>query len=168
MTSATAVWSHSGLPPVPIRSVLIRDPTAKFAPQALLSTRLDLDPAQLLTWFMQRRPLDTTCEEARAHLGLETPRHWHDRSVTRTTPAVFGRYSIVTRAAAHLSGDQPAPVRTTAWSPTQQATCSAAMALVRRSLGCADQFPISGAPPEVVKIPRSLLERFTDALCYAA
>ena len=117
ITSATAVWYHSGLPPVPIRWVLIRDPAGKFAPQALLSTTLERDPVQILTWFIQRWQLETTCEEARAHLGLETPRQWNDRSVNRTTPAVFGLYSIVTRAAAHLIGDQPAPVRTTAWYP---------------------------------------------------
>jgi DDE superfamily endonuclease len=168
ITSATAVWYHSGLLPVPIRWVLIRDPTGKFAPQALLSTKLALDPVQILTWFIHRWQLETTVEEARAHLGLETPRQWNDRSVSRTTPTVFGLYSIVTLAAAHLIGDQPAPVRTTAWYPKQQATFSDAIALVRRSLWHADYFPVSGAPPEVVKIPRSLLERFTDTLCYAA
>jgi hypothetical protein len=168
IASATAVWYHSGLPPVPIRWVLIRDPAGTFAPQALLATKLDLDPRQILTWFIQRWRLETTFEEARAHLGLETPRQWNDRSVSRTTPAVFGLYSIVTLAAAHLIGDRPAPVRMTAWYPKPQATFSDAIALVRRSLWRADHFPISSAQPDVVKIPRSLLERLTDALCYAA
>jgi hypothetical protein len=168
ITSATAVWYHSGLPPVPIRWVLIRDPAGKFAPQALLSTKLDLDPMQILTWFVQRWQLETTFEEARAHLGLETPRQWNDRSVSRTTPALFGLYSILTLAAAHLIGDQPAPVRMTAWYPKHRATFANAIALVRRSLWRADHFSTSGAQPEVVKTPRSLFERFTDALCYAA
>jgi hypothetical protein len=44
ITSATAVWYHTGLPPVPIRWVLSRDPSGRFAPQALLSTKLDCDP----------------------------------------------------------------------------------------------------------------------------
>jgi hypothetical protein len=168
IASATAVWYHSGLPPVPIRWVLIRDPAGTFAPQALLATRLDLDPRQILTWFIQHWRLETTFEEARAHLGLETPRQWNDRSVSRTTPAVFGLYSIVTLAAAHLIGGRPAPVRTTAWYPKPQATFSDAIALVRRALWCVDHFPISGVQPDVVKIPRALLERFTDTLCYAA
>ena len=84
----TAVWYHSGLPPVPIRWVLIRDPAGKFTPQAWLSTRLDGDPVQILAWFIQRWQLETTFEEARAHLGLETPRQWNDRRVSRTTPAL--------------------------------------------------------------------------------
>jgi len=36
IVSNTAVWYHSGQPPVPIRWVLIRDPKGKFKTQALL------------------------------------------------------------------------------------------------------------------------------------
>ena len=34
----TAVWYHTGLPVVPLRWVLVRDPQGKFQPQALLCT----------------------------------------------------------------------------------------------------------------------------------
>jgi hypothetical protein len=115
ITSATAIWYHSGLPPVPIRWVLIRDPARKFAPHALLSTRLEVNPVQLLTWFIPRWQLETTFEEVRAHLGLETPRQWNDRSVSRTTPALLGLYSMVTLMATRLIGDQEAPVRMSTW-----------------------------------------------------
>jgi hypothetical protein len=119
IASATAVWDHSGLPPVPMRWVLIRDAAGTFAPPALLATKLDRDPRQSLTWFIQRWRRETTFEEARAHLGLDTPRQWHNRSVSRTTPAVVGRYSLVTLAPAHLIGDQPVPVHTPAEYPHQ-------------------------------------------------
>ena len=168
ITSATAVWYHSGLPPVPIRWVLVRDPDGKLEPQALLSTKLDCDPVQILTWFVQRWQLETTFEEARAHIGLETPRQWHDRSVSRTTPVLLGLYSIMTLAAACLIGEQPVPVRAPAWDPKQQATFSATIALVRRALWRADHVSISQAPTAVVQIPRALFERLTETLCYAA
>src|SRR5690349_13789639 len=51
ITSATAVWRHGGLPVVPIRWVLIRDPEHRFAPQALLCTDLAQDPTQIVSWF---------------------------------------------------------------------------------------------------------------------
>ena len=140
ITSATALWYHSGLPPVPIRWVLIRDPAGKVAPQALLSTKLDCDPVQILTWFVQRWQLETIFEEARAHIGIETARQWSDRIVARTTPSLFGLYSIVTLMAAHLIEDKHAPVRTVAWYPTQQATFSDTIALVRRALWRAEHF----------------------------
>ncbi len=168
LTSATAVWYHSGLPPVPIRWVLIRDPDGKLAPQALLSTKLDLDPVQILTWFVQRWRLETTFEESRAHLGIETSRQWNDRSVARTTPPLFGIYSLVTLTAAHLLTEQPIPVRTATWYPKQHATFADTMALVRRYLWTVEPFSTSGTDADVVKVPRSLFERFTDALCYAA
>jgi DDE superfamily endonuclease len=168
LASATAVWYHAGLPPVPIRWVLIRDPAGKFEPHALLATKLALDPVTILTWFIPRWPLETTFEEARAHLGRDTPWQRDDRSLSRTTPPLFGLYSIITLAAAHLIGDQSAPVRATAWYPKQQATLSDTIALVRRSLWGADHFSASSPPPEIAKIPRALFERLTDILCYAA
>jgi len=38
IVSQTAVWYHGGLPPVPLRWVLIRDPEGAFPTQALLCT----------------------------------------------------------------------------------------------------------------------------------
>jgi hypothetical protein len=70
--------------------------------------------------------------------------------------------------ATRLIGDQEAPVRMSTWYQKQQATFSDTMALVRRYLWGVDHFPLSHAPTDVVNIPPSLLERFTDALCDAA
>jgi len=58
--SATAVWYHTGMPPVPIRWVLIRDPLNKFRPQALLSTDLNLSPPHIVTSFVQRWQVEVT------------------------------------------------------------------------------------------------------------
>ena len=74
ITSATAVWRHGGLPVVPIRWVLIRDPENRFAPQALLCTDPLRDPAQIVGWFVQRWQVEVTFQDARAHLGVETQR----------------------------------------------------------------------------------------------
>jgi hypothetical protein len=52
IASATAVWQHVGLPVVPIRWVLIRDPPSRFAPQALLCTDPTRDPVQIVSWFV--------------------------------------------------------------------------------------------------------------------
>src|SRR3954462_8941198 len=46
--SDTAVWRHAGLPVVPIRWVLLRDPSRRFDPQALLCTDLAQEPLQIL------------------------------------------------------------------------------------------------------------------------
>jgi hypothetical protein len=88
--------------------------------------------------------------------------------MARTTPVLLALYSIVTLIAAHLLGTNTMPVRTAAWYRKEAATFSDTMALVRRWLWSLDHFSMSPTEADVVKIPRSLFERFTDALCDAA
>lgn len=168
ITSDAAVWYHSGKPVVPVRWVLIRDPAGRFAPQAWLATNPRLTPVQILTYFVRRWRMEVTFEEARAHLGVETQRQWNSQAIARTTPALLAPYSLVTLIAAHLIGTDLMPVRTAAWYGKESATFSDTIALVRRCLWSQGPFPTSEAGAERVKVPRSLLERFTDALCSAA
>ena len=58
VSSETAVWYSTGLPAVPVRWVLVRDPEGKFKPQALLYTDLDADPEEILSWFVMRWQLE--------------------------------------------------------------------------------------------------------------
>jgi hypothetical protein len=62
-----------GLPVVPLRWILIRDPPQQFRPQALLSTNLSGAPEQAVQWFVRRWQLETTFAAVRAQLGVETP-----------------------------------------------------------------------------------------------
>jgi hypothetical protein len=164
----TAVWYHTGKPPVAIRWVLIRDPQEDFKPQALLSTNLAYTPEQILPWFVRRWTMEVTFEEARAHLGMETQRQWNDRAIARTTPALLSLYSIVTLTA-HLLIDKGATcVRSTAWYRKTRPTFSDALALVRRQLWDHLHFSMSQQETDMIKIPRALFERFIDAVCYAA
>jgi hypothetical protein len=89
VTTATAVWYHTGKPPVAVRWMLIRDPKQVFKPQALLSTNLEHTPGQILPWFVRRWTMEVTFEEARTHLGMETQRQWNDRAIASTTPALL-------------------------------------------------------------------------------
>jgi len=163
----TAVWYHAGKPPVAIRWVLIRDPKKDFDPQALLSTHLDHTPAPMLPWFVRRWSMEVTCEEARAHLGMETPRQWNDRAIARTTPALLSLYAIITLTA-HLLIEQGATcMRSTAWYRKIRPTFSDAMALVRRDVWEHRHVAMSQQEADMIQLPRELFERFIDAVCYA-
>jgi hypothetical protein len=168
IASDAAVWYHSGKPVGPLRRVLIRAPAGRFAPQALRATNHRLTPVHILTSFARRWPMEVTFEEARAHLGVESQRQGSHQAIARTTPALLALDSMVTWIAAPLIGNDLMPVRTAAWSGKESATFSDTMALVRRCLGSQGTFPTSEAGAELVKVPRALLDRFTDALCYAA
>jgi len=164
----TAVWYHTGKPPVAIRWVLIRDPHERCTPQALLSTTLEHTPAQMLPWCVRRWTMEVTCEEARAHLGMATQRQWNDRAMARTTPALLRLYSIITLTTQLLIEQGATCVRSTAWYRKTRPTFSDAMAWVRRQLWDHLHFSMSHQETDMIQIPRELFERFIDAVCYAA
>ncbi len=60
IASKTAVWYSSGLPAVPVRWVLIRDPQGEFKTQALLCADLDAEPQEILSWFVMCWQLEVT------------------------------------------------------------------------------------------------------------
>ena len=119
--SATAVWRHGGMPIVPIRWVLLRDPLGRFSPQALLCTDPTRDPLQIIRWFVQRWQLEVTFREVRDHLGVETQRQWSDKAIARTTPCLLGLFSIVALLASRLDCRARVQVSSNAWYQPQAA-----------------------------------------------
>jgi hypothetical protein len=108
-----------------------------------------------------------TFEEARAHLGVETQRQWSGKAIARTTPCLLALYSIVTLAAQQLFSTRQIYRRCAAWYPKPQATFSDTIAGVRRALWSHAYFSTSYNEADMVKIPRPLVDRFIDSLCYA-
>jgi hypothetical protein len=175
IASETAVWFHAGLPVVPLRWVLVRDPERTFKPQAFLCTDEAVDPVQILQWFVLqwfvlRWRLEVTFEEARRHLGLETQRQWTDKAIARTTPALLALFSLVTLWAGELlaQANHSRSPRQASWYAKPNLTFSDALAAVRYQLWRAEGFAISDPGEDLVKVPRALVERLTDTLCYAA
>src|SRR4051812_902054 len=134
IASATAVWRHGGLPVVPIRWVLVRDPENRLTPQALLCTDLDREPAQIVSWFVRRWSVEVTFQETRAHLGVETQRQWSDLAIARTTPCLLALFSIVTLLASRLPTRERARVTTAAWYAKPKPTFVDALSAVRYAL----------------------------------
>jgi DDE superfamily endonuclease len=168
LLSGTAVWYHPGKAPLPIRWVLIRDPLGKFRSQALLCTQLGSEPLQVLQWFTRRWQLEVTFAEVRAHLGVETQRQWSDLAIARTTPCLLGLFSLVTLLAHKSSRNGSLPVQQSAWYAKQLPTFSDALQAVRREFWQQLGFRLSLPEGDIGKLPKPLLEYFTDALCYAA
>jgi hypothetical protein len=167
IVTGTALWYHGGAPAVPLRWVLVRDPKGKLKPQAFLCTDQKAAPAKILDWFVKRWQIEVTFEETRAHLGMQTQRQWSAPAIARTTPAILALYSLVTLMAKDLLVHQALPVRQAAWYRKDCATFSDTIALVRRWLWYEEYLSISEKPPDMIKIPTALFERFADTLSYA-
>jgi hypothetical protein len=167
ITSDTAVWYHSGMPAVPLRWVLIRDPNGKFETRALLCTDQSATPEQILQWFVQRWQLEVTFQEVRAHLGVETQRQWSDKAIARTTPVLMGLFSWVTLLANQSQVDGRLPVRQAAWYAKATPTFSDAIALVRKRIWEHWGFCMSASPPDIQKSHENILHRLFEAVCYS-
>ena len=168
ISSQTAVWRHGGMPVVPIRWVLIRDPQQRFTPQALLCTDLHRAPEQILGWFVRRWQLEVTFQETRAHLGVETQRQWSDLAIVRTTPCLLALFSLVTLLAARLrSAERQAPA-SSAWYRKPRPTFSDTLAAVRRHIW-REQGLLTSRRSTYGPKPRPRLQRaLAYAICHAA
>jgi hypothetical protein len=169
--SKSAVWYSTGLPAVPLRWVLIRDPEKLFETQALLCTDLSAEPERIISWFVRRWRMEATFQEVRQRLGFETQRHWSKMAILRTAPAMLGLFSVVVLFAHRMMADQPTQiVRRAAWYNKTHPTFSDAVALVRKELWMWEEETFCGSPREddMIKVPRGFVERLTDAVCYAA
>ena len=166
IVSSTAIWFHSGQPPLPIRWVLIRDPLGRFRTRALLCSDLRVDPVQIVKWFVLRWQTEVTYHEVREHLGVETQRQWSDLAILRTTPALLGLFSLVTLLANRHARRRTLPIRQTAWYHKPQPTFSDALALVRSQIWQQECFQMAAAHPDNPKLAALMQNRLLSALCY--
>jgi DDE superfamily endonuclease len=166
--SGSAVWHHAGLPVVPIRWVLLRDPHRRFDPQALLCTDLAQDPVQIVRWFVQRWQVEVTFREVRDHLGVETQRQWSDKAIARTTPCLLGLFSIVTLLGTRVGHHASLRVSATAWYHKKRPTFSDTLAAVRRQVWCEQGLLASRRSSELAKLQPALRDGIVHALCHAA
>ena len=169
IATGIALWYRAGKPVVPLRWLLIRDPLGRYDPMALLCTHLTYSPEQILQWFVHRWSMEVTFEESRAHLGVETQRQWSDLAILRTTPALLGLFSWVTLVAHALYHTELPPTQQAAWYAKPLPTFADALASVRHLLWFHPLFLCrSPVTTDVIKIPRPLLDRLVNSLCYAA
>ena len=168
ITTGTAMWYHAGVPPVPIRWLLVRDPKGELEPQAFLATDLNARPCDILSWFVSRWQVEVTFAEVRAHLGVETQRQWSDKAILRTTPVLLGLFSIVTLWAHDLSKSRKLKPRTAAWYPKAVLTFSDAIAAVRREIWRHQISFMSRPSRDSIEIPAIIWQRMENALAHAA
>ena len=165
--TGTAVWYHGGLPPVPIRWMIVRDPTGTFKPQAFLATDPDVTPEAMLGWFVSRWQVEVTFEEVRAHLGVETQRQWSDLAIARTTPALLGLFSLVVLWMNDLAATERIASHATAWHRKTRLTFTDAIAAVRREIWKHQTSSISPSSPDSIQASVHVWNRMETAVAHA-
>jgi hypothetical protein len=168
VATGIAIWYHSGMIPVEIRWVLIKDAQGKGEPAALLCTNTAISAQQIIVYFIRRWAMEVTFKESRTHLGVESQRQWSDRAIERTTPALLGLFSIVALWADQLHRQQSLELEHTAWYHKQQITFADAIAAVRSSLWKEGIYYTSIQNSDMINIPKPLFDQLTNLITRAA
>jgi hypothetical protein len=166
LLSRTGHWYKSGAGVVPIRWVFVRDRDGTHRDEFFFSTDPTLEAVAIVTLYTARWNLETTFQEMRALLGLETTRGWCRQTVLRVAPCLFGLYTVV----ALLYRALPATKRDgrVEWPGKTGVTFSDALMAVRRWLWREWVFPQAGVASVVQKLPEPVQELLFYGLAPAA
>lgn len=165
--TGTALWHHPGKPVVAIRWVLVRYPDGRRAPEAFLCTDPLVSARTMLAWFDRRWAMETTYEEARAHLGVETQRQWSDRAVFRATPLLLGLYSLVALYVHQHADRLVLSPRRAMWYPKPAPSFADALARLRHHLWIEQAASMSSQGTDMAPTPPPILRRLIEVACYA-
>jgi hypothetical protein len=110
--------------------------------------------------------MESTFEEARAHLGIETQRQWSDVAIERTTPLLLCTYRLVTLIGTRLASSQEIAVEQTAWYRKAAATFHDVLAAVRLQIWKQQSNPTGGSRGDVGLLSPSVLDRLLYAACF--
>jgi hypothetical protein len=128
----TGHWYKAGRGLVPLRWVFVRDMAGTHRDEYFFTTDPSASPTGVIGCYCGRWNIETTFQEARSCLGLETTRGWCKQTVLRAAPCLLGLYTVV----ATLFHALPASKRVGAvtWPGKATGTFSDALCAVRRWL----------------------------------
>jgi DDE superfamily endonuclease len=158
-------WYKGGEGLVPIRWVFVEDRSGTHRDEYFLTTDATLSPAQVIAAYCGRWNLETTFQECRSCLGLETTRGRCRPTVLRSAPCLFALYSVV----AVLFHALPEAKRTGAvrWAGKATVTFSDALTAVRRCIWSDGVFPQANADTAIAELPPDVRELLLSALAPA-
>lgn len=151
--TGTGHWYEAGTPLVPVLWVWVHDGTGTHRDEYFFTTDVRWSAAQVIETYTGRWNVETTFQEMRSHLGLETTRGWTEQTVLRVAPCLFGLYTVVAALYVRL----PARRRRRgllAWAGKEDVTFSDALTAVRRWLWVEWVFAIPGHSTAFSKLSR--------------
>jgi hypothetical protein len=131
VVTGTGFWYKGGRPLVSVRWVFVHDLTGTHRDEYFFTTDPGMSAATVVETYTGRWNIETTFQEVRSYIGLETTRGWSRDTVLRVGPCLFGLYTVVACLYAGLPS-QFARVRVVDWPGKRDVTFSDAITAVRR------------------------------------
>jgi hypothetical protein len=167
VVSGTGHWHKSGEGLVEVSWVYVHDLTGTHRDTYLFCTDPEMAAAEVIATYTGRWNIETTFQEMRAYLGLETTRGRVKNTVLRAAPCLFGLYSVVALLYAELPAETTAE-GTVSYRGKAAVTFSDAISVVRRQLWLEGVFESHGQTEAFRNLPRPLQAVLLAALAPAA
>jgi hypothetical protein len=167
VVTGTGHWYKGGEGLVAVRWVFVHDLTGTHRAEDFFTTDPRMTPQHLIGLYTGRWSIETTFQELRAHLGLETTRGRTPATVLRAAPCLLGLFSVVALLYARLPAHSRHEGGVT-WSGKREVTFSDALSTVRRWMWVEWIFVACGHKETFTKLPDSLRETLLYALAPAA
>jgi DDE superfamily endonuclease len=167
VVTGTGHWYRIGAGLVPVRWAFVHDLTGTHRDEYFFTTDRAMTAKQIIETYTGRWSLETTFQELRAYLGLETTRGWTEATVLRMAPGLFGLFSVVALLYARLPARWTQTARV-AWVGKDQVTFSDAITAVRRWLWITWVFDTCGHRDTLSKLSRPFRGILLHALAPAA
>ena len=167
VVSGTGHWYKAGQGLVEVRWVYVHDLTGTHRDEYFYSTDVTMTPQEIIEEYTGRWNVETTFEDARAYLGLESTRGWCARTVLRAEPCLLGLYSVVALMYWLLPAEEQEQ-GAVEWEGKRGVTFSDAITAVRRWLWAHWVFPRAGHADAFAKLPEAFRQLLLYALAPAA
>lgn len=154
VVTGTGHWYRSGVGLAALRWVWVHDCSGSHRDEYFFTTAVGWTAAQLIETYTGRWNIETTFEEMRSCLGLETTRGWTATTVSRVGPCLFGLYTVAVALYVGLPRYRRLGVGVL-WPGKQDVTFSDALTAVRRWLWVEWVFAIPGHGREFSKLNRA-------------
>lgn len=163
--TGTGHWYKGGPGLVPIRWVYVKDATGTHRDEYLFTTDVGRTADAVVGTYCGRWSIETTVQECRSCVGLETTRGRCRRTVTRAAPCLFGLYSVVA-VLYHLLPEGKRAGGVT-WAGKDVVTFSDALTAVRRRVWVDGVFPQAGVDRAIAELPANVQQLLLSGLAPA-
>jgi hypothetical protein len=167
VVSGTGHWYKAGQGLVELRWVFVHDLTGTHRDEYFFTTDGKMKAREVVETYVGRWNEETTFQEMRSYLGLESTRGWKEKTVLRAAPCLFGLYSVVACLYSQLP-PRYSRERAVLWPGKEVVTFSDAITAVRRWLWLEWVFAIPGYKPAFEKLSRPFRSLLLHALAPAA
>jgi hypothetical protein len=167
VVSGTGHWYKAGQGLVAVRWVYVHDRDGTHRDEYFYSTDVRMTAKEIIQTYTRRWNVETTFQEMRSYMGLETTRGWKKETVLRAAPCLFGLYSVV--VCLYLL--TPAKYKAkpgVQWTGKQELTFSDALTAVRKWLWVEWIFAGAGQKDAFENLPEEFQDLLLNGLAPAA